>query len=87
MVCVGCESEARQGAASRKSIVMSITPLLYRRGNSRKLKAGRRLNVCEDCFAAFVAGGGGKRACKVQTALRNSLSGCYNAAIAGELRP
>lgn len=84
LVCIGCGAEAPIGARNPKTKVMSLSPLLYRRHGRRQLKTGRRICVCEACLAAFIAGVGGPRATAVQTAVRESLAGLYNAMLEAE---
>lgn len=86
MVCVGCGESVPVGAKSRKTNVMSLSPLLYRRGARRSLKAGRRVCVCEACLSAFVVSGINRRTMAVLDALRESVATLYNAVLQAEGR-
>lgn len=81
--CVGCGARVPVGASRRTVNVMSVSPVLYRRGSGKGgVKCGRRSNVCEACLAAFITGSIDSRFMNIVVAMRESLSGLYNAILA-----
>lgn len=85
MECAGCGAAVPIGAHGRKTNIMSISPLLYRRGAGKgRLRAGRRVGVCEACLAAFLAGTIDSRCLGIVTAMRESLARLYNATLEAE---
>lgn len=85
--CIGCGAVAQIGEEKRTANVMSVSPLLYRRGKGKgRVRCGRRVPICEVCLTNLVAGTVDSRAVNFMHGLCQSLKGVYNASVEAEAR-
>ena len=79
----GCSGPVNIGpSTAREPRVLSITPIMYRRGTSKGLlKNARSVHICEPCLIKSLvpfSSSMGIKGSKLWNALRESLSTCYS---------
>ena len=85
--CVCCSSAAAPGAkrANGEPNVLAVSMTLYRRGKGKgKLKAAGKVQICEQCFVLALSPslfGSSTQARRMLAAMRERLSGCYEAMV------
>jgi hypothetical protein len=85
--CVCCGRVAPHGKSigNNGDRMLSITPLLYRGGGRTGIKAGRKISICESCFAKACAGTiWGLEGAKLWPAVRDRLVSLYKQTIEEE---
>jgi hypothetical protein len=83
--CVCCGEVAPYGKETPRGKMLSISTLLYRKGEGKgAIKIGRKINVCEPCLILACSSAiWGLQGAKLWPAMRERLSALYKSVIEG----